>query len=404
MSKAFTIIKNGVDARLSIVRHNESGFYNISQTATLVHELKVSENRNQSENAPQPTDWLRIKDSKELFAVVAEFQNCNVEDLKFKKLKVRNEYKGTYVHPKVYDMFLAWLDKRYALLIADVLESHHASANRALLQEKDDCITRLEKTVAEVRDEARKERDEARKERIEARKRDEEQKAELAKLYSFAKTTVEQVGTANAKLDVIQDELTETKEEVQLAKTYLVEKSLTSTMNPSDENDHHCFGVVVRTTGDGIELKYVTGQKKYVTSRIKKLRTLGYETAISPFYNANGIDLRQNISSEFIKRRRELLRSINEKIAADDQLFNDALLDEIRQYNTIHSGSRRTFADEKQSTLFVRARDIPVTFDRLSVTYVTNPHMSYEDVISIITDVNNATQESPLPSDASDEE
>jgi hypothetical protein len=105
-----------------------------------------------------------------------------------------------------------------------------------------------------------------------------------------------------------------------------------------------------------------------------------------------------------MKRRRELLRSINEKIAADDQLFNDALLDEIQQYNTIHSGSRRTFADEKQTTPFVRVRDIPVNFDRLSVTYVANPYMSYDDVIGIITYVNNATQESPLPSDASDEE
>ncbi len=397
MSKAFTIIKNGVDTRLSIVRHNESGFYNISQTATLVHDLKVADGRSQLANASLPTDWLRTKDSKELFTAVADENNLNVEDLKFKKLKVPNNYKGTYVHPQIYDHFVAWLDKKYAIRISNLLRSHHSAANRALLQEKDDCITRLEKTVAEVRDEARKER-------VEARKRDEEQKAELAKLYSFAKTTVEQVGTANAKLDVIQDDLTETKEEVQLAKMYLVEKSLTSTMNPSDENDHHYFGVVVRTTANGLELKYATGQKKYVTARIKKLRILGYEIAISPFYNANGIDLRQNISSEFMKRRGELLRSINEKIAADDQLFNDALLDEIQQYNTIHSGSRRTFADEKQTTPFVRVRDIPVNFDRLSVTYVENPYMSYDDVIGIITDVNNATQESPLPSDASDEE
>ena len=218
MSKAFTIIKNGVDTRLSIVRHNESGFYNISQTATLVHDLKVADGRSQLTNAPLPKDWLRTKDTRELFAVFAELLQLNVEELKFKKLKVPNEYKGTYVHPKLYDHFVAWVDKKYAALISIILESHHSAANRALLQEKDDCITRLEKTVAEVRDEARKERDEA-------RKRDEEQKAELAKLYSFAKTTADQVGTANAKLDIMQDDLTETKEEVQLAKMYLVEKS-----------------------------------------------------------------------------------------------------------------------------------------------------------------------------------
>ncbi len=36
---SFTTIKNGIDARVPILRHDESGFYNITKTATMIHQL-----------------------------------------------------------------------------------------------------------------------------------------------------------------------------------------------------------------------------------------------------------------------------------------------------------------------------------------------------------------------------
>ena len=37
----FTILKNGVDERLEIIQHKETGYYNVTKTAKLIHTLKM---------------------------------------------------------------------------------------------------------------------------------------------------------------------------------------------------------------------------------------------------------------------------------------------------------------------------------------------------------------------------
>ena len=39
----FTTLKNGIDTRLEIIQHIETGFYNITKTANLVYDLKSAE-------------------------------------------------------------------------------------------------------------------------------------------------------------------------------------------------------------------------------------------------------------------------------------------------------------------------------------------------------------------------
>ncbi len=147
---SFTTIKNGVDTRLFIIRHDESGFYNITKTARLVTDLKNSSLENPPSeliNAPRINNWFRTKDTIELLDVLAKYLDENVEDLKFDITNGENEYRGTYVHPKVYDHFVAWVDKEYAVLISLILEKHHADANRVKLQEKDDQLQALREEV-----------------------------------------------------------------------------------------------------------------------------------------------------------------------------------------------------------------------------------------------------------------
>ena len=40
----FTTLKNGIDSRLEIIRHDETGFYNITKARNIVHSIKSAEN------------------------------------------------------------------------------------------------------------------------------------------------------------------------------------------------------------------------------------------------------------------------------------------------------------------------------------------------------------------------
>lgn len=175
---SFTTIKNGVDERLTIIRHNDSGFYNITKTATLIHQLKqnkdttvgtdnsrVPHQLKQNEAArdsvqptrgPQIYHWFSNKDTTQLFAAMSKYLNEPVKDLKFEISGGPNEYRGTYVHPKLYDHFVAWLDKDYAVLISIILEKFHSDANQKIIEQKDCKIDELSKKIDQQSEEARK--------------------------------------------------------------------------------------------------------------------------------------------------------------------------------------------------------------------------------------------------------
>ena len=119
-------------------------------------------------------------------------------------------------------------------------------------------------------------------------------------------------------------------------------------------------------------------------------------TKLSLSYNANGIDLRHNVMEEFLKRRDERLKEINAAIVMKDNAANAQLIKEIRKYNKLNPLKKRVYSEEKQITPLVKKRDISVTFTTLSFAYEINKHIGFNEVLQIILDVNNLTQESPL--------
>jgi len=199
-------------------------------------------------------------------------------------------------------------------------------------------------------------------------------------------------------LDNVQDELTETKETVEIARTYLVEKSLKSTINPISESQHHNFAATTFVNKDHLRVvKFTTGTKSYVERTIAKYVTDSYHTiAIQPFYNANGFDLRQNCYSEFIKLRKQRVLMINRKNASNIRSFNLKLAKEIREYNKLNPDNKRVYAEEKRNLTKIYIRDISVKFLKTQFTYTDNPHMSFEEVLNIVIEVNRITQDSPL--------
>ena len=401
----FTILKNGIDANIEIIRHDETGYYNVTKIANLINKLK-SENNGLGGNVPNPdirskteqnevaqnsatsdirskriNSWLKTDSTKELIKACKFYTDLD-EVVYELKAGTPTAYAGTYVHRYLYDQFLNWLDVKYAIRISRLLDDIHQEANKKIIEDKDDKIDKLQATVEAQSAEMKKQ----------SAKLD-KQSAEIAELLGYAKNT-------NQTLHEVQDDLTETKEEVKIAKSYLEEKSKTSTKNPSDESKHHYFGATTYIYENNQVVKFVSGQKSYVDKTIDRLVLKdNHKVIVKPFYNANGIDLRQNVHEEFIKRRAERIKEINTMNVSKDKEFNKKLLRDIREHNIANPDKKRVYLDEKRKTPLVRVKDIAVNFKKLSFTYTINPHIGFNEVLQIILDVNEITQESPLPSD-----
>lgn len=378
----FSILKNGIDANLEIIRHDETGYYNITKIANVINQIKYETDvggipPTSDYRSKRVKDWFRTESTKELVRVCERYVYLDdFEEVVYElKSNTPKKYTGTYVHRYLYDQFLNWLDVSYAIRISRLLDDIHQAANKKIIKEKEDKIDRLQADLNELR------RD------------NKQQSAEIRELLGYAKET-------NKTLHEVQNDLTETKEEVVIAKSYLEEKSLTSTKNPSDESKHHYFGATLYLEGHDKVVKFLTGQKSYVDKTINdRVLKEGHEVIVKPFYNANGIDLRQNVSEEFKLRRSKIVSEINESNAMEDKIYNDNLKKEIRDHNKSNPDNKRLLANEKRRTQYVKTKDIPVVFKKLSFSYTPNDYISFKEVLKIIIDVNGITQESPLRSD-----
>lgn len=415
-SEDFTIIKNGVDEALQIIRHDDTGYLNITKMAKMVSQLK----RNQEQAMGYPiaspkltADWIRNDSVQELFEACKQ----HIGDEVHYELKVGTptRFAGTYIHRYLFDHFMSWLDKTYALKVSIILDNIHQEANRKIVKEKDDKIDELMNMVkAQSAEMAR------------ILQRTEETSAKLdiahherSEILFELSDTKDELGDVKDELLDVKDELGDVKEtlddvndKVDLATDLLKTKSYHSTRDPTNEKLHHCFAATGFIDKHGKRhVKFITGQVRHVdTTHTKRLED-GHTTAISKFYNANGIDLRQNVNEEFIAKRKQVIKLENEKRTKAVDVFNAELKKEIRDYNKLHSthleknrSKRRYFAKEKLKTPKISKDDITVKFSKLSFVYSENPYISYEEVLQIIIDTNRITQESPLPSETSDDE
>ena len=77
----FTTLKNGIDTRLEIIQHIETGFYNITKTAKLVNDLKLSENeagRIPPASSKEARKWINNDTTQELIQECLNQKNLNL--------------------------------------------------------------------------------------------------------------------------------------------------------------------------------------------------------------------------------------------------------------------------------------------------------------------------------------
>ena len=256
----FTTLKNGIDTRLEIIRHDETGFYNITKTAKLVNELKSAENglAGYPANLSKPAkNWFFNDNTQNLI------QECKDQTgLEFVHYKLhsgtQNEFKGTYVHELLYDHFLAWLDPKYAIKISLILKKIHERANREVITNLEGEIMSMKKMLENASRERREILGEIKEARIQ--REEDERRNEADELIK--QQILRALATANANNDITQAKLdkadakADTHRNISLdilsfteklvkktnaLNNALIDKSKLSTKNPRKKNLHHGY-------------------------------------------------------------------------------------------------------------------------------------------------------------------
>ena len=192
--------------------------------------------------------------------------------------------------------------------------------------------------------------------------------------------------------------------------TMLQEKSVVSTMNPNNPKLHHnfvCMGYKFTDEDQqqGRKLSFIAGQEVNVRKAMrKKFDDEGHDwtVQVGMHYNANPIDLRNNIQSRISKYLKEVIAYVNLKRSTNTDRQNARLKKEIKAYNKLNPDKKRSFTKEKKSYVKLERRDIPISCNRTSASYIDNDYVSYDDLIEVIRGVNTETQKSPYQSETSD--
>lgn len=372
----FSKIQDSIDINLTILVDNSNGFYNISAAARQYNKMNSVDKKfaHWKENAKTKELIAATKEEYELDLVVKEIVN------------ISNDFKGTYVHPALYRAFLMWLNVRYALKIFAVIEKHQQEHTAKLKYELDHEKTKsksLEDTLSQLMTKVDSIVDS--NARLEKSNKKLESKAEQAE---FNLSGVKQ--SLGRKLDTVAN--------------MLKEKSLCSTRNPTRSKLHHNFVVMgykfvdIETGLAGWMLSFIAGQESHVTATIAKKyndQIHDWTVQIGMHYNANPIDLRNNIQERVKTSIRSLVDEINTKRIADANTFNKVLRTEIDEYNVGNPKTKRSFVREKAKPVKVKTADITVKCGKASARYLANEYLDYEKLLQIITGVNIETQASP---------
>ena len=84
-SDRFSILTNGIDSRLKIIRDNKTGFYNITKTAKMILDLKDEASSDESAGIPadsnklsRPRQWIENADTTKMIAECKELTYLSI--------------------------------------------------------------------------------------------------------------------------------------------------------------------------------------------------------------------------------------------------------------------------------------------------------------------------------------
>ena len=181
----------------------------------------------------------------------------------------------------------------------------------------------------------------------------------------------------------------------------LEEKSLKSTINPENPKLITYYAVLVPKNRNVSKTRtiLVRGQRDRIDKVIGE-NSEDFEAHVS--YSANSINLIINAQARFAQLMDDYLATYNEPIIERNRVLTNAI-NEFNRLARIHNRKHpddqcklRSIKDEKEPLLC--KKDIPIMFGRTFITYETNKHICYKDVINCIETMRLDTQRSPADS------
>ncbi len=329
----FEVIKNGIDERFFIIRDVQSGYYNATKTAVLFKVLKnieegglLEEAHVSSQNSKRLNNWTRTNNAIAVFEEISIINSIPIDKLTIKVENCHNDFKGTYIHPKLYDLFLTWLDSKYAVRVANILHKFHEEANAVILKQKDDQIAMLMARLEAMQSETMNKLNSLSEDNVKLLSKNDE----LLSKNDELKYMIEDLHEDNANLNENVNELHETIETIdnnlvtaektlrvvnkrseQLVEA-LVDKSLNSTKPPRQPSLRHKVCAIVKDTGRYANIEVITGQSGTLERKIASKLRSGFQMFIEIFPIANGIDYRVNVKNELTEAWQSVLASNEE--------------------------------------------------------------------------------------------
>lgn len=330
------------------------------------------------------------------------------------------------VNPRVYRNYFKFLQKVYFYYseYQKALEKKKligAKLGKAIVSHR--CGS-LEEEVYALREEQRQ-RDEAQRQRDEAQ-------------YQRMEQVLDRTMDIQEELHDTKNTLESTKSTLTVVANHLTEKSLLSTKNPQDKKLVHHVLVMTKVNGNKHVFRIVSGQSKHVDNEKERLLAAGYTVVSDKFYQANGVDFRNNVQryvqecidermeeiNSVIKSRREDLKmeidASNNELAIAVKKFNKRLDLRVAGYTATHmhgltfqnldvftnsgkrfgryrdySKERRYFSEEVKGVEYVLAK-APIVVGRIAIKWIPNEFISLEDIVDMIHQVNKYTQCSPV--------
>lgn len=139
----FTILRNGIDSNLEIIRDDRTGFYNVTKTAKLIGELMIEQPElydasiNKCNRARK---WFETDSATKLMIECARI--TNLDNVRYDlKASTPKRFVGIYVHELLYNQFVTWLNPVYSMRVANLLRDYHKETIRVERSEIEVCVT-----------------------------------------------------------------------------------------------------------------------------------------------------------------------------------------------------------------------------------------------------------------------
>ena len=352
----FESFNNVINKDITIIKELNSGFYNITHSRNIINNIRQKENN----STKKIGDWFRLKDSDE---IINNFKTIlNIDSVSFILNKeVDNNFRGTYVHKKLYQWILQWLDFKYALMIIDIidkLQEEYIISTKIQLKEKDCKIDELIKKIDNQTDQIKEQSSQLK-----------EQSSQIKELLGYAKETKEELEYTNAELMETNNELNEIHIKVEEIRDVVHERNYNVNIDPVNEDLKHYFSII---KSENNKVRMISGQRMYV-ERTYNSTYSNNELLLDCIYCPNPTSLKSRLKQKIFEINRE---------------FKQKILDAYK--------SKLIDGPEKNNQMTEFRRNPPIKSSYTIVSFNVNNY-SMDDIINLFLSLNEERNELPVP-------